>query len=210
MHTGTLLLSPVVGRRTSYQEVVHRECRPSHPSNSCPVTLLASCLAEWLVVLQKVAEDRGPEQPSVSCQCEKASRLCKEIQSLCRRVSEGGQVWQLAMAKRVHHGFNVFSCSSLFQLAEKVGGQLPPSMLEGFGSDIAKVAHTLRYRHTIIVPKLSWSCKLSNCYRITFSKMNTFRSEVSILVPNGVGSAEPEVAEAARWLLGDGDLRLGF
>ena len=36
----------------------------------------------------------------------------------------------------------------------------------------------------------------------------TLRSEVSILVPNGVGSAEPEVAEAARWLLSDGDLRL--
>ena len=40
--------------------------------------------------------------------------------------------------------------------------------------------------------------------------MNTLRSEVSILVPNGVGSAEPEVAEAARWLLSDGDLRFGL
>lgn len=151
MPTATLLLSPVVGRRTSYQEVVHRECRPSSHI-SCPVTRLASCLAEWLVVLQKVAEDRGPEQPSASCRCEKASRLCEEIQSLGRRVSEAGQ------------------------LAERVGGQLPPSMLEGLGSDIAQVAGTLR-------------------------------SEVSILVPNGVGSAEPEVAEAARWLLSDGDLR---
>jgi len=152
MPTATLLLSPVVGRRTSYQEVVHRECRSTHPSFSCPVTRLASCLAEWLVVLQKVAEDRGLEQPSASCRCEKASRLCEEIQSLGRRVAEAGQ------------------------LAERVGGQLPPSMLEGLGSDIAKVADTLR-------------------------------SEVSILVPTGVGSAEPEVAEAARWLLSDGDLR---
>jgi len=152
MPTATLLLSPVVGRRTGYQEVVHRECRPAHLSISCPVTRLASCLAEWLVVLQKVAEDRGPEQPNASCRCEKASRLCEEIQSLGRRVAEAGQ------------------------LAERVGGQLPPSMLEGLGSDIAKVADTLR-------------------------------SEVSILVPTGVGSAEPEVAEAARWLLSDGDLR---
>ena len=87
---------------------------------------------------------------------------------------------------------------------------MPPSMLEGLGSDIAKVADTLRYKLSIIVPKLSWSCKLSNCYRIPFSKMNTLRSEVSILVPNGVGSAEPEVAEAARWLLSDGDLRFGL
>ena len=124
MPTATLLLSPVVGRRTGYQEVVHRsvkvfdgnreddddhsdkrlsqpnqlqdvfhrECRSLHSSISCPVTRLASCLAEWLVVLQKVAEDRGPEQPSISCRCEKASRLCEDIQSLGRRVAEAGQV----------------------------------------------------------------------------------------------------------------------
>jgi len=155
MPSATLLLSPVVSRRTSYQEVVHRECRPlgpHPPSITCPVTRLASRLAEWLVVLQKVAEDRGPELPSASCRCEKATRLCEEIQSLGRRVAEAGQ------------------------LAERVGGQLPPGMLEGLGADIAKVAHTLR-------------------------------SEVSILVPSGVGAAEPEVAEAARWLLSDGDLR---
>ena len=100
MPTATLLLSPVVGRRTSYQEIVHRECRPSSHI-SCPVTRLASCLAEWLVVLQKVAEDRGPEQPSASCRCEKATRLCEEIQSLGRRVSEAGQVY-LSIANRVY------------------------------------------------------------------------------------------------------------
>ena len=100
MPTATLLLSPVVGRRTSYQEVVHMECPPSHPSISCPVTRHASCLAEWLVVLQKVAEDRGPEQPSTFYRCEKASRLCKEIQSLGRRVSEAGQVWKLVICRK--------------------------------------------------------------------------------------------------------------
>ena len=85
MPSATLLLSPVVSRRTSYQEVrgslkdrqdvnsmykslphnvlltlqvVHRECRPlgpHPPSITCPVTRLASRLAEWLVVLQKVS-----------------------------------------------------------------------------------------------------------------------------------------------------------
>ena len=74
------------------QDVFHRECRSLHSSISCPVTRLASCLAEWLVVLQKVAEDRGPEQPSISCRCEKASLLCEDIQSLGRRVAEAGQV----------------------------------------------------------------------------------------------------------------------
>ena len=45
-----------------------------------------------------------------------------------------------------HHFFH--------QLAERVGGQLPPSMLEGLGSDIAKVADTLRSEITILVPEL--------------------------------------------------------
>ena len=49
------------------------------------------------------------------------------------------------MSKRVQHGFNVLSCTSLSQLAERVGGQLPPSMLDWLGSDIAKVTETLRY-----------------------------------------------------------------
>ena len=40
------------------------------------------------------------------------------------------------------------------QLAERVGGQLPPSMLEGLGSDIAKVADTLRSEISILVPEL--------------------------------------------------------
>ena len=49
------------------------------------------------------------------------------------------------MSKRVQHEFNVLSCTSLSQLAERVGGQLPPSMLDWLGSDIAKVTETLRY-----------------------------------------------------------------
>ena len=49
------------------------------------------------------------------------------------------------MSKRVQHGFNVLSCTSLSQLAERVGGQLPPSLLDWLGADIAKVTETLRY-----------------------------------------------------------------
>ena len=45
-----------------------------------------------------------------------------------------------------HHNFH--------QLAERVGGQLPPSMLEGLGSDIAKVADTLRSELFTLLPKL--------------------------------------------------------
>ena len=89
-------------------------------------------------IQSQVAEDRGPELPSASCRCEKATRLCEEIQSLGRRVAEAGQVVTLNSYDMVDDHLGV-------QLAERVGGQLPPGMLEGLGGDIAKVAHTLRW-----------------------------------------------------------------
>ena len=89
-------------------------------------------------IQSQVAEDRGPELPSASCRCEKATRLCEEIQSLGRRVAEAGQVVTLKSYDKVYDHLGV-------QLAERVGGQLPPGMLEGLGADIAKVAHTLRW-----------------------------------------------------------------
>ena len=89
-------------------------------------------------IQSQVAEDRGPELPSASCRCEKATRLCEEIQSLGRRVAEAGQVVTLKSYDKVYDHLGV-------QLAERVGGQLPPGMLEGLGGDIAKVAHTLRW-----------------------------------------------------------------
>ena len=89
-------------------------------------------------IQSQVAEDRGPELPSASCRCEKATRLCEEIQSLGRRVAEAGQVVILKSYDKVYDHLGV-------QLAERVGGQLPPGMLEGLGADIAKVAHTLRW-----------------------------------------------------------------
>ena len=104
----------------------------------------------------------------------------------------------------------IFSRTSLFQLAERVGRQLPPSMLDGLRSDITKVADTLRFKLSIIVPKLSWSFKLIQKNIQQDEQCSLNRSEVSLLVPNRAGSAEPEVAEAAKWLLSDGDLGFGL
>ena len=42
------------------------------------------------------------------------------------------------------------------QLAERVGGQLPPGMLEGLGGDIAKVAHTLRWDMMSTLDQYYW------------------------------------------------------
>jgi len=151
MPTASLLHTPVPARRAGYLQVVHGD-NPSlgSPSVSCPVVRMASCLAEWLVVLQRVSEERGGEQPAASCRCQKAAGLCEEVETLGRRLAECKQV------------------------VERVGAP-PPALVDSLGQHIARLAATLR-------------------------------SEVSILVPSGVGAADPEVAEAARWLLGDGDL----
>ena len=95
-------------------------------------------VSSYNLIQSQVAEDRGPELPSATCRCEKATRLCEEIQSLGRRVAEAGQVVTSNSYEKVHDHLGV-------QLAERVGGQLPPGMLEGLGGDIAKVAHTLRW-----------------------------------------------------------------
>lgn len=95
-----------------------------------------------------MSDDRGPENSSVSCRCNKASRLSESLQLLGRRLSEASQV------------------------AERVG-QLPTGMEDKLQIDIDNVADILR-------------------------------AEVSILIPNGVGSADPEVSEQAAWLLSEG------
>jgi len=151
MPTASLLHTPVPARRAGYLQVVHGDTPTlGSPSVSCPVVRMASCLAEWLVVLQRVSEERGGEQPAASCRCQKAAGLCEEVETLGRRLAECKQV------------------------VERVGAP-PPALVDSLGQHIARLAATLR-------------------------------SEVSILVPSGVGAADPEVAEAARWLLGDGDL----
>jgi len=136
--------------RRSYHEVVHKEVSPSPVSASCPVARLASCLAEWLVILQGVSEERGPEQPPVTCRCNKASLLAEQLQGLSRRLTE---------------------CS---MISERMG-VCPPGLLESLNEDTTALA-------------------------------NSLRSEVSILIPSGVGNADPEVCQQARWLLCEGDL----
>jgi len=143
-------LYQVVPRRSSYTSMVHQDKELSKGS-SCSVHKLAQCLAEWLVVLQGVAEERELDLPAVYCRCTKAVKINEELKSLSRKMNDAWQV------------------------VERVG-QVQADRLEEISEDIVRIAAILR-------------------------------SDVSILIPSAIGRAELAVAEQARSLLADGDMK---
>jgi len=147
-------LHPVLARRSSYTSLVHEEevvDKMQNSGGSCSVDKLAQCLAEWLVVLQGVAEEREVDLPSVNCRCSKAVRINEELKSLSRKLSDAWQV------------------------VERVG-QVQASQMEEISDDIIRIASILR-------------------------------ADVTILIPSAMGRSELAVAEQARNLLVDGDIK---
>lgn len=140
----------VVPRRSSYTSMVHQD-KEQIKGSSCSVHKLAQCLAEWLVVLQGVAEERELDLPAVNCRCSKAVKINEELKSLSRKMNDAWQV------------------------VERVG-QVQTDRLEEISEDILRIAAILR-------------------------------SDVSILIPSAIGRAELAVAEQARSLLADGDMK---
>jgi len=143
-------LYQVVPRRSSYTSMVHQD-RELTKGSSCSVHKLAQCLAEWLVVLQGVAEERELDLPAVNCRCSKAVKINEELKSLSKKMNDAWQV------------------------VERVG-QVQTDRLEEISEDIVRIAAILR-------------------------------SDVSILIPSAIGRAELAVAEQARSLLADGDMK---
>eukprot|EP00092_Neocalanus_flemingeri_P011582 GFUD01012483.1.p1 GENE.GFUD01012483.1~~GFUD01012483.1.p1 ORF type:complete len:359 (+),score=118.49 GFUD01012483.1:64-1140(+) len=144
-------LYPVLARRSSYTSIVHQEKEMIQTISSCSVPKLAQCLAEWLVVLQGVAEERETDLPAVNCRCSKAVKINEELKNLGRKLND---VWQVV---------------------ERVG-QVQAGQMEEISQDMVRIAGLLR-------------------------------SEVSILIPSAIDRAELAVAEQARCLLSDGDMR---
>jgi len=123
----TRLLSRSVG----YSTLVHEEAllEPPPPHSQAPgqaLEGLQQTLAEWLVVLRGVAEERGQESPGVICRCNKASLICDDLHSLGRRLCEAGGLLQ-----RV--------------------GDIPQHMLTELRSAISRVASMLRSEVSILI-----------------------------------------------------------
>jgi len=120
-------LHPVMARRSSYTSVVHQEEESSHSTVSCSVPRLAQCLAEWLVVLQGVAEERELDIPDVNCRCIKAVKINEELKNLSRKLNDAWQV------------------------VERVG-QVQGGQLEIIREDIVRISGLLRAEVSILIP----------------------------------------------------------
>ena len=121
-------LDPALGTRVSYRSMVHQE-REDHglSPGSYSVHKLAQCLAEWLVVLQGVAEEREMDLPAVNCRCSKASKIDEELKLLSRKLRDAWQV------------------------IERVG-HVQAIVLEEISSEIERIAGILRAEVSILVP----------------------------------------------------------
>lgn len=117
---------PVLARRSSYTSMVHKE-REQNIRGGSSVPKLAQCLAEWLVVLQGVAEEREMDLPAVNCRCCKAVNINDELKKLSRKLSDAWQV------------------------VERVG-VVQGDQLEEINEDIVRIAGLLRAEVSILIP----------------------------------------------------------
>ena len=61
-------------------------------SSSSAVSRLVRTLAEWLVVLRGIAEEREADQPPVRCRCKKAEKIQQELRLLGHQLKDAEQV----------------------------------------------------------------------------------------------------------------------
>ena len=77
---------PIIARCNSYTTLVHHEQKLSQqtPNN---LNTLVQALVEWLVVLQRLEEERRMDLPPVHCRCNKARTINEELKSIGRSLS---------------------------------------------------------------------------------------------------------------------------
>merc|ERR1712200_25400 len=89
---------PPAALSSSYEEIVHAEnaanAVETSSSSSCLEAILGT-LAEWLLILQGVAEDRDMDMPQtcIKCRCQKAARITQDLSALQRIVVDAEQVY---------------------------------------------------------------------------------------------------------------------
>ena len=127
----SMSLHPVVARCNSYTSIVHQEkdILPQHQNN---LPSLVQCLVEWLVVLQRLEEERKTDLPPVSCRCNKAVRINEELKIVGRGLAD------------------------VTMLGDRLGGagdtHVQNYPLENISQDIGKLAGLLRADVSILIP----------------------------------------------------------
>ena len=78
----------LVARCNSYTTLVHHEINQKRtqqtPNN---LNTLVQAFVEWLVVLQRLEEERRMDLPPVNCRCNKARIINEELKSVGRSLS---------------------------------------------------------------------------------------------------------------------------
>jgi len=87
-------LHPVIARCSSYTSIVHQEKESdlSVPGATLSLDRLIQTSVEWLVILQRLEEERKTDVPAVSCRCSKAVRINEELKNIGRSLTDICQV----------------------------------------------------------------------------------------------------------------------
>ena len=110
---------------SSYTSLVYQEKEPvSGPSLS---TMIQS-LVEWLIILQRLEEERRSDMPPVFCRCVKAVNLNDELKTVARGLTEASR------------------------LSERVAPEAVTPQLEAVSQDLVRLAGLLRADVSILIP----------------------------------------------------------
>lgn len=99
----------------------------SKPNSSSAVDRLVRTLAEWLVVLRGIAEEREADQPPVRCRCKKAEKIHQELRLLGHQLRDAEQLCERA-------------------------GMVPEEDIEEISSHVQRIAGVLRSEVSILIP----------------------------------------------------------
>ena len=118
-----------VARCNSYTTFVHQDVDIS-PLHQTSLNSLVQCVVEWLVILQRLEEERKLDMPPVSCRCNKAVKINEELKSVSKSLID------------------------MCRVSDRLGceSQVSPHQLDTIGHDIVRLADLLRADVSILIP----------------------------------------------------------
>jgi len=120
-------LHPVVQARCSYTSLVYQD-KEAASSQTSRTQDLVRCLVEWLVVLQRLEEERKADLPPVFCRCSKAVNINQELKTVGRGLGD------------------------VSKLGERLGAEAAAPHLDSVSQDLVRLAGLLRADVSILIP----------------------------------------------------------
>ena len=120
-------LHPVVQARCSYTSLVYQD-KEAASSQTSRTQDLVRCLVEWLVVLQRLEEERKADLPPVFCRYSKAVNINQELKTVGRGLGD------------------------VSKLGERLGAEAAAPHLDSVSQDLVRLAGLLRADVSILIP----------------------------------------------------------